>query len=178
MKRNKKGTKKEETKIVSKPRWKMKDGCGSHFMPNGMVVKPGNVIKAFPDELAGALDKFIPIDAYEKSVMNEEPFVPASTLTIIHKGSGKYNVVNESGEAINDKLLTKTQAESLLNGIPGKVEEDEEEENPVIKLSKTAMSRKKLGGEVTKKKDKKSSINIDHPAPIPIVEKIDDGEDD
>jgi len=47
-----------------------------------------------------------------------------SKLTLVHRGGGKFNVVNvKTGEPINDKLLTKSEALALIDDEPEGMDE-------------------------------------------------------
>jgi hypothetical protein len=94
------------------PKWKMKAGVGTHTMSDGETVSPGQVISAWPDDLAGVEDKFVCLTP----AADLEPKVEA-TLTAVHRGHGKYDVVNMvTGEVLNTAPLTKAEAEGCING--------------------------------------------------------------
>ena len=56
----------------------------------------------------------------------QKPDVGISSLTIKHKGAGRYNVINlATGEPINDELLTREEAYSFIGEPIPETEETE-----------------------------------------------------
>lgn len=107
--------------------WRMRAGVGVHTMRDGKVIKPGMVIKCSAFELQGVIDKFELHSGENAKLHADIPNGNAvkSTLKIVHKGAGKYNVVKPDGKAINTSLLTLPEAQSLLNGISDAKPENE-----------------------------------------------------
>ncbi len=96
-------------------RWKCVSG--KHYMKrNGqmVVIAAGAVVEAEDYELGGAKDKFERLDPVPpEETQPQKP--PAEGLVMKHKGSGKWDVINSAtGEKINDKLLTREEAETLI----------------------------------------------------------------
>jgi hypothetical protein len=105
----------------------MLPNVGQHTMKSGKVIKPGMIIKCSAFELSGAIDKF-ELHSGENAKLHAD--IPngnqvKSTIRIVHKGAGKYNVVKPDGKAINTSLLTLSEAQSLLNGISDAKPENE-----------------------------------------------------
>lgn len=76
---------------------------------------PGDIMEVENiKELGGAADKFKILDPVPK----ENPIEldePAIMLKMMHRGGGRYNVVNvETDEAVNDEYLTKKEAEEMI----------------------------------------------------------------
>jgi hypothetical protein len=139
-------------------------------MPDGTVVQNGDIIEAWPEEIRGALDKFEPI-TYIVSEDGGVPTAPTpeSTLKIVHRGGGKYNVVDQNGNAVNDRLLSKEDAENLMNGIePPLVKPPIEVEDP----PESPAVRKAVGKKVAKQAEEKANADKpkDGPMPLPIPE--------
>ena len=93
--------------------YKMLPGMGKHYLRQGgetIRVKPGDVIDVEEYEIRGALDKFQRLDPPEP-----EP-EPTCGLYAEHAGAGRWNVINfATGKAINDELLSKEEAQSLVD---------------------------------------------------------------
>jgi hypothetical protein len=100
-------------------RCKLKEKVGFHirYEPRKGRVKylPGDIIEVENiKELGGAADKFEILDPVPKEnpiELNE----PATMLKMMHRGGGRYNVVNiETDEAVNNEYLTKKEAEEMV----------------------------------------------------------------
>lgn len=73
----------------------------------------GDVIELSELEAKNIMDKLDPIGPPDPI---EPDAPPKQVLKAVHKGGGKYDVVNEeSGKTINSKLLTKKEALELLD---------------------------------------------------------------
>ena len=97
-------------------RFRLKSGK-YHGTKNGQhhTYRPGDVIELKPDKVRHMMDILEPLEPIE--TVEEETAAPREQLVVVHKGGGKYNVINTAtGEPINDILLTKRQAEALANG--------------------------------------------------------------
>lgn len=96
--------------------FKLKAGMGKHRIRRDgrmVVLKPGDEIDCERDELGGAIDKF------EQLEPDPPPPEPKLGLKAVHRGAGKWDVVNEAtGVKINDKLLTKEEAQELALSPP------------------------------------------------------------
>lgn len=94
-----------------RPRWKKKSG-GTYRTAEGKVIKPGNTIYAYPEEIKAFLDVFQPLDPIEPEKVEEKPKVG---LKMIHKGGGRYQVFNEkTNEPLTDKLMSRTEAQYFV----------------------------------------------------------------
>lgn len=104
-------------------RCKLKEKVGFHirYEPVKGKVKynPGDIMEIEDvKELGGAADKFEILDPIpeENAVELNEPAV---ALKAVHRGGGRYNVINtETDEAINDDYLTKAEAEAMIEKKP------------------------------------------------------------
>lgn len=84
-----------------------------HFRQNGKMicVHPGETVEAEPHELGGAILSF---ECLNPPPPTPEP-EPPQGLYADHAGAGRWNVINPAtGKAINDELLTKDEAQSLI----------------------------------------------------------------
>jgi len=96
------------------PKYMIKSGA--HYRKEGgkweRYVKD-DVMEATEEDVKNILDKVEKIGPPEP----KNPEAPEKqALKAVHKGGGKYDVINiESGKAINSKLLTKDEANELLD---------------------------------------------------------------
>ena len=117
------------------PIFKMKPKVGPHHF-NGEWIKPGDTINCEFEEIESVIDKFEEVrkavespdaseaeDAKQPVVEEQEiqieeeagQVTDTGKLEVIHKGRGKYDVVNTaSGKVINDKPLTKKEAYEFI----------------------------------------------------------------
>lgn len=107
-------------------RCKLKEKVGFHIRVEPgrgrCVYHPGDIMGVENiKELGGAADKFEILDP----VPEESPIeldAPAAMLKMVHRGGGRYNVVNiETDEAVNDEYLTKDEAEKMVGQVFGAV---------------------------------------------------------
>jgi len=92
-------------------RWR-KIGGGIHNHRDGQIVRRGEILVATQLEIEPFKNLFVPLDPLV-DIKEEQP---TKRLFIEHRGGGKYNVINENtGKPINDELLTREQAENLIN---------------------------------------------------------------
>jgi len=99
-----------------------------HLRQNGrrVVYRPGDVLEADPYEVKVYRDQLDPIDG-EEVLEEQEVLEQPATLTIQHRGGGKYNVLDQDGNPVNDRLLTRAEAEDLVQGrLKEEVSDDEE----------------------------------------------------
>lgn len=100
--------------VISDPllKWK-KVGAGSFRMPD-RIIKPNEVFMAYEHEIPKAFrDIVICLSELDIEVATTEAkFIAAKYEVVIHS-PGWYNVVNEEGKPINEKLLRKKEAEQL-----------------------------------------------------------------
>jgi len=93
--------------------FRLKPGRGSHTMNVGgkMVrLKGGEEIRCEKFVLGGALDKF---EQLEPDPPEPEPTIG---LRAVHRGHGRWDVVNQkTGKAINDKALKRDAAFELAS---------------------------------------------------------------
>jgi len=98
--------------------YQMKKMVGPHRHVDGTWIKPGDVLDCEEHEIRGALDKFEMISEAKPASSPEEDGekkTDKAGLVLLHRGGGRYNVVNpETEEKINDDYLTKEEAQSLL----------------------------------------------------------------
>jgi len=91
--------------------FKLKAGMGKHHIRRTgrmVVLKPGDKIDCEKYELGGAIFKF------EQLEPDPPPPEPKLGLKAVHRGAGKWDVLNEAtGVKINDGLLTKEEAQEL-----------------------------------------------------------------
>lgn len=82
-------------------------------------VRPGETIEAEEYELGGAISTYECLNPPPKPPEPE----PTRALFAEHRGGGRWNVINRAtGKSINDELLSKEEAESLVD--KGLEEED------------------------------------------------------
>ena len=95
-------------------RWKMLVGKVNY---KGNRYKAGDIFEAPPEDVRGMRDQLQPLDRVEES--NPEFFaepVPRKKLVAVHRGFGKWDVVNtELNQNLNDHPLTKDEAKQLAN---------------------------------------------------------------
>jgi len=98
--------------------YRLKRGCGPHRKKVEGVMKklvPGDEVELTSQEVVAFKDKF---ELVGPPPPDPEDQIPSVGLTLQHQGGGKYNVFNEATkEFINDELLTKKEAESLISDV-------------------------------------------------------------
>lgn len=104
---------------------------GTHtFRDERGAIEPGETFKATPFEVRNIQHKVEPLEP----IPEEQEKPPIQRFQVLHKGGGRYAVINEAtGETVNDKWLSKTEANELA-GIDDESETGEAEageENPV-----------------------------------------------
>lgn len=104
-------------------RFRLKPGYGKHYTTTDgkrVVLRAGDEIRCEPEDLGNARDKF------EQLEPMPPPAQPKIGLKAVHRGGGRYDVINEAtGTKINDKPLKKGEAEQLAGaGIPEQTEEE------------------------------------------------------
>lgn len=142
----------KKVEVKEPPRWRKKPGTGTHYMYDDVEAPEGKIFRAWPDELAGALDKFENLDDIDDEDQNN-PVPKESTLIPVENEDGTWDVKSVEGVCINDNPLTKKEAESMVNGdvIP-EVKEPSK--------SKAVITRKKIERIVkTENKDDKDKTN-------------------
>ena len=91
--------------------FKLKTDMGKHYIRRDgrmVMLKPGDKIDCEKYELGGAIKKF------EQLEPDPPPPEPKLGLRAVHRGAGKWDVVNEAtGVKINNELLTKEEAREL-----------------------------------------------------------------
>lgn len=98
-------------------RWK-KTG-GGHFHLNGRIIKPGQVFSASVDEIPKAFrDLITPLDEI-KSELPTPIDIKTIAYKVVPRGKSKtwFDVLDEQGKEINEKALTKEQAEKLAKDL-------------------------------------------------------------
>ena len=107
--------KKVEAIDENAPIWRKKQHTGPHTMPDGRKIECGQTVRAYPNQLAGAIDKFEQVlEASRQSAPAKTPH--EQTITPVHAGGGRWNVVDASGKKLNDILLTKEEATQIADG--------------------------------------------------------------
>jgi len=98
------------------------------------TLRAGDTFYAQPSRVKAFLDIMEPVNPEEAQAI-EEPetaFEPKISLKMIHRGAGRYVVINkETGEQINEGYLNKVEAEALVRGevdLPEATTTEEEEE--------------------------------------------------
>ena len=97
------------------------------YVPGEIVVSPFDLVKKFGKTkfaFEGDVDPNAPAPVEILPKADAEPATeektenvpaPASRVIAVHKGRGKYNVVYEdTGEAVNDSLLSKLEANDIV----------------------------------------------------------------
>ena len=103
-------------------KWRVKNGVAPHYhgrkqyLSGEEFMGPPWLGKSFPDKLEPATD------AAAAAVKKVEDGGEVAALKVVHRGSGKYDVVNtESGKKINEQLLKREEAEELVAGTPSTI---------------------------------------------------------
>lgn len=92
-----------------------------------VVICPGDTVRCEPYELGNAKDKFDQLEP------DPPPPQLKFSLKVKHRGGGRYDVLNElTGVKINDKTLTKEEAEALAGASVAEAENlnQEDEDQP------------------------------------------------
>lgn len=121
--------------IEEKKIYRIKKNTGPHSMiidGKRKNFQPGDSLEAYPHQIEGWLHKMervektsvdngkteetvISGEELEKVIEVEEAVADVVSLKAIHKGGGRYNVINiDTGEQINDEYLNKKEADSLV----------------------------------------------------------------
>lgn len=99
---------------------------GKHYFRRGgkmICVRPGETIEAEDYELGGFISTYKCLDPLPPKPPEPEP---TRALFAEHRGGGRWNVINKvTGKPINDDLLSKEEAESLVDkGLEEEGEDD------------------------------------------------------
>lgn len=168
--------KEQEIQEVEKPKYKLREGCGKHILgrgKNAKTIQPGQVVRATPEELAGAMDKFdLVLDT-----IREDVNAPEATLIPKHKGGGWYDVINsKTGMRINQKSLKQDEAMALLNGEWEEDIEEEEKKEEKQNVKKGRDDLKKAAQKTVEELEDDEGDNME-PATLPGEDFPDDDED-
>jgi hypothetical protein len=90
---------------------------GSCIRWNGKLIKPGEIVRLNPDEVAASSFKDLLIPQEKIREKNEPPLEIAKTeYSLKPRGKSKslYDVVDSQGKVLNDKALTKEVATDLI----------------------------------------------------------------
>ncbi len=110
-----------------------KQGKGKHHLGGSGKLKikgkrskkfseAGDIIICPPSSLIGVMDKFERID-----VLPQTPRPVQKELKRVHKGGGRYDVINTvTRTKINEDFLTKDEANELIVSDDGVVDEEDE----------------------------------------------------
>lgn len=94
-------------------RWKMLAG---KFYFEGKRYAKGDVFEATTKEVQGVRDIIEDLDKVGEYQATMDDDVPRKKLVAVHRGFGKWDVLNTTtGKAINDHPLTKTDARLLVD---------------------------------------------------------------
>lgn len=97
-------------------RYQMLPRMGGHYLrQKGKTtrINPGDIIDVEEHELRGAADKFTLVDPPPEPPPELEP---TQALYAKHVGGGRWNVINPATDKpINDELLSKEEAQSLVD---------------------------------------------------------------
>jgi len=94
------------------PRYKLKSGT---YRNRRGKFYPGDVFEAEEFEVRNFLDLLERLDPPPEEQEQDSP-KPSIGLRLRHKGAGKYDVIYEAtGQPINDVLLSKEEAEALID---------------------------------------------------------------
>lgn len=108
--------------MAKKIKWK-RTGTGSHRLPNGIIMGPGEVFEASLDEIPMAFrDVIKPVNPEELQALMEPPPVgpvAPSIYSLKARGPRTWDVVDGQGKVFNEKALTKTGAEELIKSLGG-----------------------------------------------------------
>ena len=86
---------------------------GKHYIKGKCYVK-GDVIECSHAVIKNFMDTFEEIETEDAKPDAEVAISP--TLKVVHKGFGRYNVVNTKTDGVvNDRPLNKDEAESIVN---------------------------------------------------------------
>lgn len=106
--------------------FRMKRNVGWHTMMVGgqkRTLKPGDEVRCEKDLLRFVMDKFDQVEP------DPPPPEPKTGLKAVHRGFGKWDVINEqTGRPVNDKPLTKEDAKELARLSPPEAEQSFEGE--------------------------------------------------
>lgn len=95
--------------------FRMKAGMGEHYIRrHGQMVclRSGDQIRCEPHELGSAIRKFDQLEP------DPPPPQPKVGLKAVHRGFGKWDVINQAtGAKINDQPLSKQEAKELESSL-------------------------------------------------------------
>ena len=95
--------------------WK-KTGGGSFRLPN-RIIKPNQVFKAYEEEIPESFrDVVIPLDDVVEQVSEkEDASTPQVTdFKVVHRAGKWYDIESASGKKLNEKALSKEDAEKFI----------------------------------------------------------------
>jgi hypothetical protein len=119
-------------------RWKMLSGK-FYFQGNKYIA--GDVFEATPSQVKGIRNIIQPLDKIEDYMEPHEEDVPRTKLKAVHKGFGKWDVVNIAiDKAINDRPLNKAEALQLIE----ESESDLEKEEAIAEAKAVERQKKEL----------------------------------
>ena len=110
--------------------YRLKAGQGTHWFrqPDGREtpIRAGETIECEAWQLGGSIDRF------EVVTPPPPPPPPEVGLKAVHRGAGRYDVINEAtGKPINSATLSKSEAQELIDDAPIH-EWDEDDESPRV----------------------------------------------
>jgi len=113
-----------EIKPPAMPKWR-KVGGGSLSFPN-KIIKPGQIFSRYIEDIPVGFRKFlVPVDeaavaalsSAPKGSLSVEPRIIVPVLYTMKRRGSRYEVLDEKGKVINEKLLTKDEAESMIKSL-------------------------------------------------------------
>jgi hypothetical protein len=144
------------------PRYKMLVG---KFGFQGKKYRAGDVFEAEPFQVVGLGARVQPLDKIEDYQLPQDDDIPRKKLQAVHRGFGKWDVVNNATEEnINDHPLTKVEAKQLVEEIEAAELRKEEEARAVLEKEKQE-----------KEEEDKAE---EKPAKKAVVKKVEDAEDE
>lgn len=84
------------------------------------IIKPGQTFWARPEDIPVAFaDSIRPLNPAEEEALAEEKLesLVEAEYKLIHRGAGKYNVIDAEEKVVNENPLTKDEAEELLSSL-------------------------------------------------------------
>ena len=109
--------------------WRVKQNVGPHIY-KGKTYACGDTFKGTSDLLGRHPDKLEPANAAAAKVVNVAAGIdgadpePEASLKVVHKGGGRYDVINiKSGKSINEELLGRKEAYALVTSVESEVDE-------------------------------------------------------
>jgi len=95
-------------------RWRRKPNTGVHFRGGYQPVKPGDTVTATLKEIRPFIDCYEALEPIPTGAP-EEAVEPEGVPVLVHKGGGRYDVINSATKKrYNDALLNKEEALAFI----------------------------------------------------------------